>query len=100
MTSALNLTLKIKQTPDTLAKLAKIKAAFAHGLQQKIGQALGDSKIVHFARVLVIDDLYIQVLTEFDGPKKVYTEFFRQKLPDVFQAIFELAETPPTPAQL
>jgi hypothetical protein len=96
MTTALNLTLKIKQTPEVLAKLQQIKAGFAHGIQQKIDAALRDSQIVHYARVLVIDDLYIQVITEFDGDKKAYTEFFRQKLPDVFAAIFSLAENPPT----
>ncbi|MFZ1219824.1 MAG: hypothetical protein WAO00_11050 [Chthoniobacterales bacterium] len=100
MTSALNLTLKIKQTPETLAKLQAIKAGFAHGIQQKIDAALRDSQIVHYARVLVIDDLYIQVITEFDGDKKAYTEFFRAKLPDVFATIFSLAENPPTAADL
>src|SRR5262249_36540116 len=91
---------KIKQTPETLTKLAGIKKSFALGIQPKIEAALRDSKIVHFARVLVIDDLYIQVLTEFDGDKRVYTKFFQDKLPDVFAAIFSLAENPPTPEQL
>lgn len=96
MTSALNLTLKIKQTPEVLAQLKAIKDGFAHGIQKKIETVLRDSQIVHYARVLVIDDQYIQVITEFDGDKKAYTEFFRTKLPDVFAAIFALAENPPT----
>jgi hypothetical protein len=100
MTSALNLTLKIKQTPDTLAKLQQLKDGFAHGIQQRIDAALRDSEIVHFARVLVIDDLYIQVLTEYDGDKEDYTEFFRLKLLDVFARVFSLAENAPTEAQL
>ena len=100
MTSALNLTLKIKQTPEVLAKLKEIKDGFAHGIQQKIEAALRASEIVHYARVLVIDDLYIQVITEYDGDRKPYTEFFRQKLPDVFAAIFSLAENPPTAEDL
>jgi hypothetical protein len=31
---------------------------------------LRGSRIVHYARVLVIDDQYIQVITEFDGDKR------------------------------
>ena len=100
MTSALNLTLKIKQTPEILAKLKQVKDGFADHIQGEIDAALRKSEIVHFARVLVIDDLYIQVLTEFDGDKKAYTEFFRQKLPGVFRTVLSLAENPPTEAQL
>jgi hypothetical protein len=42
---------------------------------------------VHFARVVVIDNKYIQVLTEFDGDPMQYTEFFRRELGPVFQAV-------------
>jgi hypothetical protein len=100
MTSALNLTLKIKQTPEILARLKLVKDGFANGIQPKIDAALRKSEIVHFARVLVIDDLYIQVLTEFDGDRRAYTEFFRQELQDVFATVLPLAENPPTEAQL
>ena len=100
MTSALNLTLKIKQTPEVLAKLQWIKANFASQIQKKIDDALRASKIVHFARVLVIKDLYIQVITEYDGDERVYTEFFRKNLLELFSIVFALAENPPTPEQL
>jgi hypothetical protein len=53
------------------------------------------SQIVHYARVLVIDDKYVQVITEFDGDGEVYTEFFRRALPDVFKALFALVEDAP-----
>src|SRR5260221_174022 len=96
MTSALNLTLKIKQSPEVLAKLKWIRANFASQIQKKIDDALRASQIVHYARVLVIDDLYIQVITEFDGDEKVYTEFFRKNLLELFTIVFGLAETPPT----
>jgi hypothetical protein len=43
----------------------------------------------------VIDDKYIQVITEYDGPKEVYAEFFRRELPEVFKAIFSLADGVP-----
>ena len=57
--------------------------------------ALRGSEMVHFARVVVIDDKYLQVITEYDGDHKGYTEFFRRALPDVFAALFSLAELPP-----
>jgi len=69
-----------------------LKATFAATVQPLIDKALRDSQIVHFARVVVIDDTYIQILTEYDGDKKDYTEYFRKNLPAVFKAIFSLAE--------
>jgi hypothetical protein len=45
--------------------------------------------------VLVIDDKYIQVITEFDGDKVVYTDWFRKNLPTVFKTIFSLVEDAP-----
>lgn len=51
------------------------------------------SRIVHFARVVVIDDKYIQVITEYEGTHQEYTEFFRRALTPIFAAIFSLADT-------
>jgi hypothetical protein len=96
MATALNLTLKIKQDPETIAELTKIKENFAVKIQPEIDKALREYDGVHYARVLVIDDLYIQVLTEFDGDKEVYTDFFRERLPSVFAAIFSLGEGMPS----
>jgi hypothetical protein len=95
MTTALNLTLPIKQDAATLQKLAYIKQNFSASIQPMIDAALRKSEIVHYARVLVIDDKYIQVITEYDGPKEVYAEFFRRELPDVFKAVFSLADGVP-----
>lgn len=95
MPHQLNLTLKLKQDPASKQKLAAIKANFAHDVQPVIDQAMRESEIVHFARVLIIDDQYIQVLTEYDGDKREYTEFFREKLTPIFDAIFDLAEGSP-----
>ncbi len=81
MTTALNLTLPIKQDAATLQKLAYIKQNFAVSIQPMIDAALQKSEIVHYARVLVIDDKYIQVITEYDGPKEVYAEFFDANCP-------------------
>jgi hypothetical protein len=97
MAHALNLTMRIKQDADTQKKLAQIAAIFASQIQPKIDAALRKSQIVHFARVLVIDNKYLQVLTEYDGDHQAYTEFFRTELPDVFGMLFSLAENAPPP---
>ncbi|WP_426420330.1 hypothetical protein [Bradyrhizobium genosp. A] len=97
MAHALNLTLRIKQDPDTLKRLAYIGSIFTTQIQPKIDAALRKSQIVHFARVLVIDNKYLQVITEYDGPHTDYTEFFRTELPDVFAMLFSLAENAPGP---
>jgi len=99
MAHSLNLTLRLKQDKESLAKLQHFKAQFAT-LQGKIAAAMKESKILHFARVVVIEDKYLQVLTEYDGDRKAYTEFFRKKLPDVFKLVFSLAEDAPKPEAL
>ncbi|HEX9946967.1 MAG TPA: hypothetical protein VGA98_05445 [Allosphingosinicella sp.] len=95
MITALNMTVPLKQDPESLAKLQQLKALFADHIQPEIDRALRKSKIVHFARVLVIHDKFLQVITEFDGDPEEYTEFFRRELPHVFKPIFELAEGAP-----
>lgn len=95
MTNALNLTLPLKQDPETQKKLAELAEAFETHIQPAIDKALRESKIVHFARVLVIDNKYIQVITEYDGEHPKYTELFRKELPTIFAAIFALAEGAP-----
>jgi hypothetical protein len=96
MASALNMTMKLKQDEATRQRLADLKTHFATTVQAVIDTALKESETVHYARVLIIDDLYIQVLTEFDGSKEDYTEFFRLKLQPVFKAIFSLVEGVPS----
>jgi hypothetical protein len=95
MTHALNLTLPIKQDPETLKKLQQLAAIFPTQVQPKIDEALKKSKLVHFARVVVIDNKYIQVITEYEGPHQEYTEFFRRELTPVFAAIFSLSDNMP-----
>ena len=92
MTHALNLTLPIKQDAETQAKLKNLEAIFADKVQPAIEAALKKSKIVHFARVVVIDNKYIQVITEYEGSHQEYTEFFRRELTPIFAAIFSLAD--------
>lgn len=95
MITALNMTVPLKQDPESQAKLQKLKEMFADHIQPEIDRALRKSKIVHFARVLVIHDRFLQVITEFDGDPEEYTEFFRRELPHVFKPIFELADGAP-----
>jgi hypothetical protein len=100
MAHALNLTMRIRQDATAMATLAKLKQTFATDVQPAIDAALRESNIVHFARVLIIEDKYLQVLTEYDGDHDSYTEFFRKKLPQVFALLFSMAENPPNAAAL
>lgn len=95
MPYALNLTLPIRQDTETLSRLQEFKRTFATTLQPDIDRALRESRRVHSARVLVVHDKYLQVITVYDGDHREYTEFFRSKLPHVFAALFSFAETPP-----
>lgn len=92
MTSALNMTMKLKQDAASQAALQNLKNTFGNTVQPLIDAALRKSQIVHFARVVVIDNQYIQILTEYDGNKRDYTEFFRKELQAVFKAIFSLVD--------
>lgn len=94
MTHALNLVIPIKQDAETMEKLRNLEAIFASQVQGKIEAALRKSELVHFARVFVIHDRYILVITEYEGDHEEYTEFFRKELPDVFDHIFGLADLP------
>jgi hypothetical protein len=94
MAHSLNLTMKIGQDPETQKKLKEFIQIFP-AVQAKIAAAMKKSEILHFARVVVIGTEYIQVLTEYDGDRNAYTEFFRKQLPDVFERVFGLAEGAP-----
>ena len=100
MTNALNMTMPLRQDPASKAKLAFIKEHFAEKIQPEIDAALRKSRLVHFARVVVIEDKYIQVLTEYDGDKRDYTEFFRKELQGVFETIFSVVEGLPPWSQI
>jgi hypothetical protein len=93
--TALNFTVPLKQDPQSQESLGHLVTSFAQEVQPAIDAALARSQIVHFARIVVIDNQYLQVLTEFDGDPMDYTEFFRKQLGPVFQAIFALAEGAP-----
>jgi hypothetical protein len=95
MVQALNLTAPLKQDAESQERLQHIVDTFGDSLQETVEAALDKSETVHYARFLVIDKKYIQVLTEFDGSFTQYTEFFRQELGPVFELLFSLAEGAP-----
>lgn len=95
MALSLNFTAPLKQDRESQHHLQQLAAVFAEKVQPVIDAAMAKSEMVHFARVLVIDNKYIQVLTEFDGDPMQYTEFFRVELPEVFAHIFSLVEGAP-----
>jgi len=95
MALTLNFTAPLKQDAESQQHLQQLVAVFADQIQPVIDKALAKSELVHFARILVIDNKYLQVLTEFDGDPMQYTEFFRQELEPVFEAIFSLVEGAP-----
>ena len=96
MPIALNMTVPLRQDPEAQQQLQELGATFAQTVQPMIDAALSRSQIVHYARILVIDNKYLQVLTEFDGDPMQYTEFFRQQLGPVFQKVFSLVEGAPS----
>jgi hypothetical protein len=95
MPTALNLTAPLKQDADSQQRLQQVISDFAEQIQPRVDAALAEVETVHYARVVVIDNKYIQVLTEFDGEADEYAEFFRQQTGDLFRLVFSLAEGAP-----
>jgi hypothetical protein len=56
MAHALNLFVPIRQDADSLKLLAQIKESFVTKDQVEIEQAARESEIIHFLRVLILDD--------------------------------------------
>jgi hypothetical protein len=95
MALALNLTAPLKQDPETQRRVQELVTSFSNRVQPLLETALAKAETVHFARVLVIDNKYIQVLTEYDGDPTAYTEYFRTELGPVFELVFSLVENAP-----
>lgn len=95
MALTLNFTAPLKQDPESQQHLQQLADVFAEKVQPVIDTALAKSQLVHFARIVVIDNKYIQVLTEFDGDPMQYTEYFRKELGPVFEEIFSMVEGAP-----
>lgn len=90
--NTLNLTLPIKQDLVTKTKLVFLQNKFNTELKDKVDEALKKSNIVHFARFVLIGDDFLQILTEFDGDFREYTDFFKEHLGEVFQELFTVVE--------
>jgi hypothetical protein len=95
MATALNLTAPLKQDAESQQRLQQVISDFAEQIQPLVEAALTAVETVHYARVVVIDNKYIQVLTEFDREADEYAEFFRQQTGELFKLVFSLTEGAP-----
>ena len=100
MVTTLNLTLPIKQDIVTKAKLLFLQNKFKNDIQPVVEAALRKSGIVHYARFVLIGDDFLQILTEFDGEFRPYTDFFANELGPVFAELFSLVDGAPTAAEV
>lgn len=95
----LNATLLLKQDADSQLKLKALASEFKTKWVPQVWAVLKKSNMVHYARFTVIDNKYLQILTEFDGDFVTYSKFFAKELPDFFRAVFSLVDgAPPPPA--
>jgi hypothetical protein len=99
MATALNFTAPLRQDPESQKALGELKTNFAQTVQPLLDATLARSEIVHFARVVVIEEdgqgKYIQILTEYDGDPIEYTKFFLEQLSPLFESVFALVEGAP-----
>jgi len=89
----LNATLPLKQDAQSQATLKKlIDGDFKKDWATEVWRVLKESNMVHYARFTVIDNKYLQILTEFDGDFIAYSEYFATHLPVFFQTLFTLVD--------
>jgi len=88
----LNATLPLKQDAESQARLQALAAEFKTKWVPQVWDVLKKSNMVHYARFTVIDNKYLQILTEFDGDFIAYSKFFAKELPDFFRAVFSLVD--------
>ena len=93
----LNATLPLKQDAESQAKLKAFAAEFETKWLPQVWDVLKKSQMVHYARFTVIDNKYMQILTEFDNDFVDYSKFFAKQLPDFFRTVFTLVENAPPP---
>lgn len=95
MATALNLIFPLRQDTDSQQRLQQIARDFSDQIQPAVDAALSAVETVHYARVVVVDNRYIEILTEFDGEAFAYAEFFRQETGQLFQLVFSIVEGAP-----
>jgi len=93
----LNATLPLKQDPASQAKLQELARDFPTKWVPKVWDVLKSSQMVHYARFTVIDNKYLQILTEYDADFVTYSKYFAKHLSDFFRAVFVLVEGAPPP---
>lgn len=93
----LNVTLPLKQDADSRDKIKDLAGRFATVYWPKVRQVLSDSKMVYYARFVIIGDppRYLQILTEYDADFRVYTDYFADNLQDFFSTLFAVVEGAP-----
>ena len=94
----LNATLPLKQDAESQAKLKEFAAEFATKWQPQVWDVLLASQMVHYARFTVIDNKYLQILTEYDTDFITYSKFFAKYLGDFFRTVFGLVDGGPASA--
>jgi hypothetical protein len=95
----LNVTLPLKQDFVTQTKLQELIRTFATNpkLFPAAAKALQDSKMVHYARFVLIGTQYLQILTEYDTDFGQYTAWFARNLQPFFSELFQYVEGGPPP---
>jgi hypothetical protein len=95
----LNVTLPLKQDADSQAKIKALGEQFATVYWPKVRKVLSDSKMVYYARFVIVGDppRYLQILTEYDSDFRIYTDYFADNLQDFFSAVFAVVEGAPPP---
>src|SRR5436305_236667 len=96
----LNVTLPLKQDAASQAKIEAFREQFATAYWPKVSKVLGDSRQVYYARFVLIGSppRYLQILTEYDSPFRIYTDYFADNLKDFFAVVFDLVEGVPPPS--
>jgi hypothetical protein len=98
----LNLFMKMK-SPEDAQSIVDLLAA-VHGdkaSEAKLFEAFDSLAIVHYARVLLLDDnSRLAVITEYDGSLESYLNEFVNHVGDLFNALLEhMEDAPPLPVQ-
>jgi hypothetical protein len=92
----LNLTLPLKQDAASQGTIKAFLADFPAKYGPGVVAVLKESRMVHYCRFVVIDNRYLQVLTEYDTDFRVYTDFFADQLHDFFKLLFAVVEGAPS----
>src|SRR6266404_714794 len=91
----LNLTLPLKQDPQSQATIKDFADKFGAVFWPQVKQVLHDSHMVYYARFTLIESRWLQVLTEYDTDFETYSNFFADNLKEFFATLFSVVEGAP-----